>query len=501
MANSKVAEARRKLRAWRENPCQFVWDNFRETPDAWQRKALEVFPSMDVDKQRISLQACAGPGKTAVLAWCGWNFLSCYGDRDNHPKGACVSVTQDNLKDNLWPEFSKWQGRSEFLTQTFAWTKERIFAKDHPETWFLSARSWSKSANPEEQGRTLSGLHSKYILVLADESGDIPPTVLKAGEQALSTGPIFGKIMQAGNPTSIDGMLYAAATTLRHMWTVIRITGDPDDPDRSPRIDIEWARKQIATYGRDNPWVMSYLLGMFPPSSLNTLIGPDEVEAAMKRDHKVDAFEWAQKRLGIDAARFGDDKWVIFPRQGLVAFKPVDMRNVRSQDAAARVVMAKQRWGAEREFFDDTGGYAAGAIDFMIQGGYSPVGINFAGKSIDPRFYNKRAEMWFEMVEWVKRGGALPNVPELVAELSTPTYTFRGGKFILEEKDQIKVRLGRSPNYADALALTFAEPDMPAKLHLPGQQHGRALAEFDPFRSVQEDGRAAHEFDPYRDGI
>lgn len=502
MTDSRIAAARQRIKAWRENPCLFVWENFGEQPDAWQRKVLEAFPSMEPQQQRISMQACAGPGKTAVLAWCGWNFLACYGDRDDHPKGAAVSVTQDNLKDNLWPEFAKWQGRSEFLKTAFTWTKERIFATDHPETWFMSARSWSKSANPEEQGRTLSGLHSKYVLGMVDESGDVPPTVLKAGEQALSTGPKFGKLLQAGNPTSLDGMLYAAATALAHMWTVIRITGDPDDPDRSPRIDIAWAREQIRTYGRDNPWVMSYILGMFPPTSLNTLLGPDEVAAAMKRDYKPDAFEWAQKRLGIDAARFGDDKWVIFPRQGLMAFRPVDMRNARSNDIAARVVLAKNRWGSEREFFDDTGGYAAGAIDYLIQGGHAPVGINFAGKAIDPRFYNKRAEMWFTMAEWVKRGGALPNVPELVAELVTPTYTFRAGKLILEEKDQIKVRLGRSPNYADALALTFAEPDMPANLRLPGQRSdGRARAEFDPFRETQDEGRALHDFDPYRDGI
>ena len=62
------------------------------------------------------------------------------------------------------------------------------------------------------------------------------------------------------------------------------------------------------------------------------------------------------------------------------------------------------------------------------------------------------------MADWVKSGGALPNVPELVAELTTPTYTFVGGKIMLEDKDQVKKRLGRSPDLADALALTFAYP-------------------------------------------
>jgi phage terminase large subunit len=435
---------------------------------------------MDKDKFRISLQACSGPGKSTILAWCGWNFLLCYGERGEHPKGAAVAVTGDNLRDNLWPEFSKWQQRSPVLQKVFKYTKSRIFAYDHPETWFLSARSWSKSANPEEQGRTLSGIHSKYVLFLCDESGEIPLTVLKAAEQALSNC-YFGKIVQAGNPTSLEGMLYLAYTTLRHLWTVIRITADPDDPKRSPRIDIDWAREQIKLYGRSDPWVMSYILGMFPPSSINTLLGADMVNEAMGKHLTEDKYNFAQKRLGIDVARQGDDRTVIFPRQGLAAFNPVIMRTQYGPDIAARVIMAKAKWGSEVEFFDDTGGWAGSAIDSMIQSGHSPMPINFAGKAIDSRYLNKRAEMWFKMAEWIKRGGALPQVPELVAELTTPTYSFHNGLFQLEPKDMIKKKLKRSPDLADALCLTFSQADMPASLHIPGlMEKPKLLSEYDP---------------------
>jgi hypothetical protein len=48
------------------------------------------------------MQACAGPGKSAVLAWCGWWFLSVQGSRGEHPKGIALSITGDNLKANLW---------------------------------------------------------------------------------------------------------------------------------------------------------------------------------------------------------------------------------------------------------------------------------------------------------------------------------------------------------------------------------------------------------------
>lgn len=453
-----------KIRSYQQDILLFVRNEFQVEPDVWQVKALIAYASGDAKIFRLSLQACAGPGKSAVLAWCGWWFLSTQGERGNHPKGAAISVTQDNLKDNLWAEFSKWQQRSPMLMNVFTWTKSRIFAKDHPETWFLTARSFNKSSNAEEQGRTLSGIHSKYVLFLIDESGDIPTTVLKAAEQALSTADkVFGRIVQAGNPTSHDGMLYAAQSALADDWHVIRITGDPDDPDRSPRIDIDWARKQIETYGRDDPWVMSYILGRFPISSINTLLSVDEIEDAMSRTCKPEDYEFAQKRLGVDVARFGYDSNVIFPRQGIRAYNFVEMRNARTHEVAARVMQAKKKWDGELEFVDGTGGYGAGVVDSLIQSGLAPYEVQFAGKAIDSRYYNKRAELWFEMAEWVKRGGILPKNQTLKKELSAPTYSFKSGRFILESKEQIKERLGFSPDRADALALTFALPDMPSK--------------------------------------
>lgn len=451
-----------KIRTWRDQPDQFVRDNFKIEPDAWQIEALRAFA--DPLKPRISMQACAGPGKTACLAWCIWNFLSCYGAENEWPKGAAVSITSDNLKDNLWPELAKWQAISPMLTQAFTWNKQQITSNEKPSTWFFSFRSWPKSASAEEQGKTLSGLHGQFVLSVIDESGGIPTTVLRAAEQSLSTCT-FGKILQAGNPISLEGMLYAASTKLAHQWHIIRITGDPDDPLRSPRINKEWAQHQIDAYGRDNPWVMSYILGKFPPSSLNSLIGPEEVQEAMLRTYDPQVYTWAQARLGVDVARFGDDRTVIFPRQGKRAFLPTIMRHGRdtavSTDIATKVMEVRRQHGAKATIMDATGGWAAGARDVLCASDRDqmPVNVQFHAPSFDGKYKNRRAEMWFTMCEWVKMGGWLPNVQELVAELSTPTYTYVNGKFQLEPKDQIKERLGRSPDLADGLALTFGLPE------------------------------------------
>jgi len=485
-----LAAAARNVARWRARPEAFVSEQFGVDPDPWQREALQAFA--DPRKQRISLQACVGPGKTAVLAWCGWNFLSCYGDLDDHPKGAAVAITWDNLKDNLWPELAKWQLRSEYLKAAFTWTKEQVFANAHPETWFLSARSWPKSASPDEQGKTMSGLHSKYVLVLVDESGAIPVTVLRAADQVLSTGPVFGKILQGGNPISLDGMLYAAATKLRAQWTVIRITGDPDDPRawvHAPRLGpapIAWARQQIATYGRENPWVMSQILGQFPPASINALLGIEDVEAAMARHLRTDQYDWAQKRLGIDASRYGVDLTVIFPRQGLAAFRPKAMRHLRgsavSTDIATAVMNAKVQWGSELELFDGTGGWSAGALDVLRSNHVAAIDVQFHGRAHDPRYKNRRAEMYFSMAQWITQaGGALPYVAELVEELTAQTYVFVNGTFQLEDKKLVEARIGHSPNYADALALTFGFPEMPSQVVARQQGRQTVLHDFDPF--------------------
>jgi phage terminase large subunit len=489
-----------KLKRWRENPAAFVHEELKATPDAWQLEALQVFPSLDRDKLRIALQACVGPGKTTCESWLAWNFLACYGDIGEHPRGAAVSVSWDNLKANLWPEIAKWQARSEFLKETFTWTAERIYANDFPETWFLQARSWSKSADPEQLGKTLSGLHAKYVLVLIDESGTIPIEILKSADQVLSNCS-FGKIVQAGNPSSLEGMLYIAATAQRHLWYVIRITGDPEDPKRSPRIDKAWAEEQIKLYGRTDPWVMYSILGQFPPSSINQLLSVTEVESAMGRDLKKHQFDWAQKRLGIDAAWRGDDKWVIFPRQGLAAFKPVAMRNPKTEEVGSRIIQAKLNFGSEREYFDDTGGFAAGASDFFAAAGYTPIRIDFSGKPQDPRFYNIRAEMYWRAAQAIKQGAALPLVREIVAEASTPTYTYKDGKFLVESKDQIKARLKRSPDYWDAYVLTYAEPEMPRTIANQLKQSPHAQANWDPYRDEDKETRAKTDFDPYRDGV
>ena len=422
---------------------------------------------------------------TAVEAVLGWHRLACFAGVGEHPKGAAVSITADNLRDNLWAEMAKLQSRSPFLLAAFEWTASRIFCKDHAETWFLTARSFPKAADPETIGRTLSGLHSRFPFYLIDESGDMPPQIVRSAEQGFS-GCEDGLIVTAGNTTSQNGLLYHVSTVAREHWQVVSVTADPDEPLRTPRVDVEWAREQIALYGRDNPWVQAYILGQFPAGSINALLTVDEVEAAMARNPPKDHYDWSQVRLGVDVARFGDDRTVIFPRQGLAAFPPRILRHQRTTDIAATVAQMANERQAERIFVDDTGHWGHGVIDNLMTSSLDALGIQFHGAPIDPRYKNRRAEMWMTMADWIRNGGAIPNIAGLTKELTGPTYTFSGGKFQLEDKDQVKKRIGASPDLADALALTFAFPDEPKMdrqlMGVVGRQAKRLQTDWDPYQ-------------------
>lgn len=460
-----LQQAAGRISTWRADPVQFVRDNFHVEPDPWQKEMLGEWGNQSKPKHQIALQAFGGPGKSACLAWCGWNGMSCYAHKGGHPKGAAVSISKPNLRDNLWAEMAKWRQQSPFLMQAFEQTSERIFARQHPKTWFMSARAFSARSNADEQGRTLSGLRAPYVFILMDETGDMPVPVLKAGEQAFSdTWCKFGRIAIAGNPTSHTGILYHAAQR-PHVWHLIPITGDPDDPKCSPRVDKDWAREQIRDYGRDNPWVMALILGKFPPTAINQLLGPDQIRAASERVHKEDAIQFSQKRLGIDVARFGDDRTVIFPRQGLVAFAPMVLRKADTNKIAAKIMAVKADFHSEMDLIDDTGGWGAGVIDNMQMAGHALVPVHSSETADDPRYYNKRSEMWWRMAQWIKGHGAIPKNASLMRELAVPTYTMYKGRLLVEPKDSIKKRLKFSPDVADALALTFAEVEMPSALH------------------------------------
>ncbi len=109
-----------------------------------------------------------------------------------------------------------------------------------------------------------------------------------------------------------------------------------------------------------------------------------------------------------------------------------------------------------------SGGFGAGWIDQLRVLNRSAIGVGFATKAAaDARYANKRAEIHFRLVEWIRAGGALPECPEIISALAATTYTHQKDRLLLAPKDEIKAKIGFSPDELDAIALTFAEDIKP----------------------------------------
>jgi phage terminase large subunit len=165
-------------------------------------------------------------------------------------------------------------------------------------------------------------------------------------------------------------------------------------------------------------------------------------------------------------------------------FRCSNIANIDSTQGAGVVAREWDDWQADAAFVDESGGFGAGWIDQLRQLGRAPIGVQFAGEAHNKScYFNRRAEMYFEAVEWIKRGGALPQSAELLAALTQTTYAFKGDRFLLEPKDDVKAKIGFSPDEADAFALTFAAPVMSKRQQDRGRsRRPRTLSEWDPFR-------------------
>lgn len=205
----------------------------------------------------------------------------------------------------------------------------------------------------------------------------------------------------------------------------------------------------------------------FTASASNILITIDMVTEAVKRIYRHEDISGASRILGVDVARFGDDDSVIFRRQGLVAYPPTVLSDVDNMTLAGRVAEEIYKFRPDAVFID--GGRGEGVIDRLRQLGHRVTEVNFGAKADEPgRYANKRMEMWTRMTDWIQAGGSLPDIPELKTELSTPEYSFtKSGLLQLESKEDIKDKLGKSPDIADALALTFAHYVGPRREAIP----------------------------------
>lgn len=284
-----------------------------------------------------------------------------------------------------------------------------------------------------------------------DEVAQIKPEVWEEVIQpALSDR--LGWALFIGTPKGVNlfSDLYFRAQNLDDWHTALYTVHDTEalapaeiERLRATMSDMAWRREMLCD---------------FSAAGDDQLISLLDVEDATRRHLRKDQYSFAPVILGVDPARFGDDRSVIFPRQGLHAMKPRVFHKIDNMELAAQVAQAIQDYEADAVFIDE--GNGGGVIDRLRQLGHDVIGVPFGGKSPKPRFNNMRTYMWFEMRDWLQAGGVIPRDTSLMQDMAAPTYGFEraSDRIALESKDDIKSRIQRSPDLGDALALTFAYP-------------------------------------------
>ena len=178
------------------------------------------------------------------------------------------------------------------------------------------------------------------------------------------------------------------------------------------------------------------------------------IESTRREIHPVNV-KGSFRCIGVDVARYGNDKSVIFKREGLLAYEPIVFDDISNVDLANEVIKHIDEFNPEAVNVD--GGRGEGVIDTMRSLRYRVNEIQFgATQGVSNYYRNKRAEMWDNMRKWMTAGGCIPDNSVLMAELSAQPFTMQNDTFSLISKEKMRKDGIKSPDLADALALTFA---------------------------------------------
>jgi hypothetical protein len=220
----------------------------------------------------------------------------------------------------------------------------------------------------------------------------------------------------------------------------------------------------------------------FTASTEDRLITLDVVIAATHRAYKEDSYGMAPKILGFDVARFGDDRSTLIYRQGCVAY---GLRKFHGLDtmAFADTLASEITRNKPDAVMGDVVGIGAGVIDRLRQLGFSIMSVNAGTAAAAEDLYgNKRAEMWVLCRDWLSEIGMIPEDQELMADLTTPMYSYDvRNRYQIEKKADQKKRGLPSPDCAEALVHTFAYPVAPRTRHGHRGQARRLQTDYDLF--------------------
>jgi len=421
-------------------------------PRKWQAEILAYIrdhlsnPATRYTPCKIAVSSGHGIGKSAFMGMVSnWAMSAC-----EDCKGVVTAGTGTQLSTKTVPEISKWFKLS-FNDHWFdvRATSIRSLDKKHELSWRLDFVTWS-----EHNTDAFAGLHNKLklIILIYDEASAIADPVWEVSEGALTDEQTIIIWLAFGNPTKNTGTFRECFGRFKHRWKTFQI--DSRTVEGTNKVQIQ---KWIDDYGEDSDFVRVRVRGEFPRAGSSQFIAADVVANA--RRYKAEGYSGLPKVLSVDVARFGDDQTVIGWRQGRKAVILAKYRGLDTVQVAERVIefIGKEKPDAT---VVDGDGIGAGVVDQIKFRGFGDRLFEFHGGSSandSAAYFNRRAECWGALREWLKAEAEIPDDPELEADLTSPEYGFSNKQQIqLERKEDMKSRGLASPDCGDMLAMTFA---------------------------------------------
>lgn len=447
---SRKAVFQRKIPIYQKNPVLFAQEVCKFTPDPWQRAVM-----MDIaSSPRVSVRSGHGVGKTGTEAVTVLWFLTCF----KYPKVICTAPTLQQLHDVLWSEIDKWRSKSPLLQELLEWTKTYVYMKGYGKRWFAVAKTASAPEN-------MQGFHEDNMLFVVDEASGIEESIMEAILATLSGGN--NKLLMCANPTRTTGTFYDSHHINRALYKCHRVSSMD-----SSRTNKENIAAFIKKYGAESNVVKVRVYGDFPTQEDDVFMPLPLVEAAVGRELPDD--DVGKITLGIDVARYGDDETIIAQNVGGKVHLPVIAHGQNLMRTVGDIVITYRRLlkenptyrGVITAYIDDTG-LGGGVTDRLQEvkreenlSRLEIVPINFAMRPPQDGSELKYADittyMWANVKAMMEAQElSIENDEELVAQLTVRKYSITSnGRIVLERKKDMKERGIKSPDRADAVALS-----------------------------------------------
>jgi len=432
----------------------------KRDPVGWSRRVLGISPwtrqsevmQLLRDNDRVAVKSGHAVGKSFVSAAVALWYSEC------HVPSYVITTSSawTNVEKTTWPEIRKMKRYAPY-----------DLGGRMLDTEWKRGIQWGIFSVSPDRPENFSGFRTPHgVLVIIDEASAIEPDIMEAILGLTMSGE--SKILMIGNPLRPQGPFYDAFNS--KSWAAMTISsydvpnviqGRPIIPGLCTRERIE---ERAGEWGRDSAAFKSRVLGEFPDSAEDMLVPLSWIEAAFAREYPA-AIDGPSLCMGADIAREGGDR-IVFLVRDAYAVRHMEIHQHKSlMDTAGRIIAVAKEHGvsAERVLIDDVG-MGGGVTDRLRELDVAVTPVNFGHAAKDKiRFANTRAEAYWRVREWLDptqsgTPGAIPSEHKALGyEVTIPQTGYTSaGQIKIEPKDAIKKRLGRSPDLADALALTFA---------------------------------------------